>query len=640
VKLKDPSLLRLLALQDTTGRHPQSSRPGARRIFARFVFVAVAINALFASGLVVFDILDANRITQERLGEQARAVIRAHRLLRSTRPELSDLDVLLRVRALTGAHLALLNASQAVRNTTHPKIAAELARVFPKSMERNKLYVEVEHDMGDLSGAWLSSRSAGQSLIVIIEHRPEDEGHFKYMTFGAAVLGAGLALSVLLLLASANWVLYRPIQRLVDKLTGALAHDIQRRREAEKHAIAARGAAEELLTFRENLLDASDAVGIIATDTGGIVRVYNRAAQDILGHQENAVSGVLELSALRERGQREPEEALPPEARIKPTAGEELFVDAQGQERLLASSLSEIRDSEGNTSGELWTFIDVSERRRLEAELHQNELQLIQSAKMASLGEMATGIAHELNQPLNNIGLLTARVLRRLAKQTNGEQTTPPQEVSTFAREKLDRVLSQVERAGRIIEQLRTFGRPTDNAPLHAVPLKKPVEHVKEMLKGQFRRRQIALTVDVSEDLPAARANQGHLEQVLLNLLINAMDAFEDGAREDGWQPSSPPKVQLSAYCQEREEGRMVALSVTDNGPGMSDETRARIFQPFFSTKEVGRGTGLGLSISYGLIEAFGGTLSVESSLGEGASFTILLEVGEDAATVEDPADR
>lgn len=634
MKLKDPSIQRLLALQDDTGRHPQSSRPGARRIFARFVFVALTINVLFALGLVVFDILDANRITQERLGEHARAVFRAHHLLRTTRTELSDLDVLLRARALTGAHLALLDANHKVRSATHPKISTELNRVFGGKIARDKLHVEIEEDMKELSGAWQWRRSANQDVIVIIEYRPEDEGHFKYMTFGAAILGAGLVLSVLMLLATANWVLYRPLQRLVDSLTGALAHDVQRRREAEQHAIAARGAAEELLTFRQNLLDASDAVGIVATDTEGLVRVYNRAAQRILGFEEQEVRGKLKLETLRQRGRREPKETLAPRAHIKPAAGEELFVDAEGRERLLASNLSEIRDSEQKASGELWTFIDVSEHRRLEAELHQNEMQLIQSAKMASLGEMATGIAHELNQPLNNIGLLTSRVLRRLTKQSSSEE-------GAFAREKLDRVLSQVERAGRIIEQLRTFGRRSDSAELHPVRLKEPIVHVQEMLAGQFRRQQIGLEIDVPTDLPAVRADAGQLEQVLVNLLINAMDAFEDGARtEQGWKPPARREVRLRASSEVGEKGPMVALTVADNGPGMSDEMRAKIFQPFFTTKEVGRGTGLGLSISYGLIEAFGGTLSVESSPGEGTTFTILLEVSEDAASVEDPADR
>jgi len=306
--------------------------------------------------------------------------------------------------------------------------------------------------------------------------------------------------------------------------------------------------------------------------------------------------------------------------------GEEFVSDSQGVERLVAINYSDIEDVDGTTRGRLMVFIDITERKRLELELQLNEMQLAQSAKLAGLGEMATGVAHELNQPLNHIGLLASRVSRRLAKEGQDQE---------FALEKLQKIQGQVQRAGKIIDQLRTFGRPSVQS-ITGFPLRRPVDSVLDLLGEQFRARGIDLRVEIPEGLPPVRADESQLEQVLINLLNNARDALSDDEAA-----SAEPEVRLKGEAELLPgDGELrVCLHVSDNGPGMSDEVCRRVFEPFFSTKEVGQGTGLGLSISYGLVRGFGGTLAVRSKPGEGTTFSILLETSADDSAVA-PEDK
>jgi len=298
--------------------------------------------------------------------------------------------------------------------------------------------------------------------------------------------------------------------------------------------------------------------------------------------------------------------------------GEEFWVDKNGRELLLHVNTSDILDPDGTRRGRLVTFIDVTERRKLEAELQLNELQLIQSAKLATLGEMATGIAHELNQPLNNISLLTERIQRRLDRKV-----FEPEE-RDFCGEKLGKIQSQVERAGKIIDHLRTFGRPTAKQ-LASISVIDPIEGVMVFLREQLNRHGIRVEVDLAPELPRVQADEARLEQVLMNLIINARDALSD---KDG----EPKEIRISARPVTLTGGEPgVSVEVTDNGPGMAREVLDRIFEPFFTTKEVGKGTGLGLSISYGLVREFGGALEVRSEPGTGSTFTVRLKAAREA---------
>jgi histidine kinase len=451
-------------------------------------------------------------------------------------------------------------------------------------------------------------------LLAVAPHLPEAEGRLVYFTVSAGVLGLGLAISVLVMLVTGNWMVRHPMSRVVQQLSGALARDIERRKAAEKKAVEARLKAEGHLAFLKNLIDASNRVGIVATDAEGLIQLLNRGAEVSLGASPADALGKLTLDDLHARTSRPSLEDTSLHFVVQ--EGEELVMDSSGVEHVIAVNYSNIVDGDGNTNGRLMVFIDITERKRLELKLKQQEMQLIQSAKLAGLGEMATGVAHELNQPLNNIGLLASRISRRL------DRAAPE---AKFILERLEKVQEQVQRASKIIEQLRTFGRPAEMS-VTSFPVRRPLDAVLDLLRQQLVDRRIHLEVDIPDELPNVRADEAQLEQVLINLLNNARDALGELDCSN-----RKPSIRIKAELETSSDDAVpkVCLHVEDNGPGMSEGVACRVFEPFFSTKDVGRGTGLGLSISYGLVQGFGGTLTVRSQPAEGTIFSMTLPVCE-----------
>ena len=591
----------------------QSTRRGARGIFRRFVFVLVVLEILMGGLLLVYDVIDNTHATRERLEDVADLAQRTAGQVRVSSPDVSDIEIVRRSGRLTQMPMGLVTTAGKLTYATEPAMYDSVTSVFGDAPLRPSERYEIREDLGNVSGGWfIRPFTKRHHLLVIVPHNPDDEGRVMYITISAGVLALGLALSVLVMLATANWMLRHPLDRLIRRLTSALKRDVDRRRVAEKVAVEARLDAEAHLAFLDNLINASERVGIVATSNDGRIKLLNRAAEDILGFSEKESVGKLTLSELFERTRRRSTQEVPLRSLITLQKGEEFVCDSEGIEHLVAVTYSDIDDIEGKTKGRLMVFIDVTERKRLEVELQLNEMQLVQSAKLAGLGEMATGVAHELNQPLNNIGLLASRVSRHLVKGTDSHE---------FELEKLSKIQGQVQRASKIIDQLRTFGRPSVEK-VDAFPIRRPVDSVLELLRQQFENRGIDLQVDIPDNLPEVEADESRLEQVLVNLLNNARDALSEHGPSSG-----KPWVRLKAEAEllPGEGALRVCLHVSDNGPGMSEEVRRRVFEPFFSTKEVGKGTGLGLSISYGLVQGFGGTLAVHSKVGEGTTFTVIL---------------
>jgi histidine kinase len=352
------------------------------------------------------------------------------------------------------------------------------------------------------------------------------------------------------------------------------------------------------------------------------VSLLNRAAEKILGVRAAEVIGARHLAELMlEPHTRRPEkgeqDTLQPF--LQRADGEQSVIDNRGHEHVIQLSTSPIRDHDGALAGTLLIFTDITQQRRTEAELRSKQMQLIQSSRMATLGEMAAGVAHELNQPLNNIGLLSARVSRRLARRQSLDA-----EDAVFLKDKLTTMQEQVARAAKIIDHLRVFGR-AEPAPLTAVDVDGAVKGALTLLGEQLHLHDIYLDVDIPSDLPRVRGDPSRLEQVLINLIVNArfaLDSHGDHLKASG----ETKRLSIRAESGEIHGGdAAVLIHVEDNGPGMTDDVAARVFEPFFTTKEVGTGTGLGLSISYGIVREFGGILSVHTAPGEGARFTIAL---------------
>jgi PAS domain S-box-containing protein len=578
------------------------------------VLVVVGINVLIGSAVVIFNVYNSVRGTRERLDSTGQIYQSIAARLRFDHKG-SDVEIAQRVARMLNTPVALLSRGGKVVFSTHGSVSRYLGKVYGGDEPTPGTRVMIAKDLADLSGGWTLRRFTQQhDLLIIVTRFPEEEGLLVYMTISAGLTGLGIAFSVFIMLAAANWMLHRPLSRLVNQLTGALAEDIQRRKDAEELAVAARQDAEEHLAFLNRLIDASEAVGIAATDVDGVIQIFNRAAVRILGYQVDEVVGKMSIAELRGKdpaGAREENALL-----VHPGEGEEFWAGRDGNRLLLYVNTSHITDAEAGPRGQLVTFIDVTERRQLEADLQLNELQLIQSAKLATLGEMATGIAHELNQPLNNIGLLASRLNRRLGRQKLERVD------QDFYRDKLVKIQGQVVRAGKIIDHLRTFGRPTAKQ-LASVNVRQPVEGVMVFLREQLVRQGIDLAIELPEGLPPVLADEARLEQVLMNLILNARDALNE-LDEDDARARRIKVLAREIALNEGEPG--IRIEVSDNGPGIPREVLDRIFEPFFTTKEVGKGTGLGLSISYGLVREFGGVLDVVSVQGEGTTFSIQLK--------------
>jgi two-component system, NtrC family, sensor kinase len=247
---------------------------------------------------------------------------------------------------------------------------------------------------------------------------------------------------------------------------------------------------------------------------------------------------------------------------------------------------------------------DITEQQALEA-------QLIQSEKMAAVGTLVSGVAHELNNPLTSIAGLSEFLLEQSASSSAG-------------REHLRVINEQAERAGHIVRDLLTFARkgPAERSP---VDLGDVVRRTLSLMSYDLQRHGITVEVTLAPGLPPVLGDRHQLQQVALNLLSNAAHAVR----------TLPPGAPRSVTIGLRQEIGRVVLRVTDTGPGISDEVRAQMFSPFFTTKAPGEGTGLGLFVSYGIAEAHGGTLTAESRPGQGATLVLSLpSAGEDVAPV------
>jgi signal transduction histidine kinase len=252
-----------------------------------------------------------------------------------------------------------------------------------------------------------------------------------------------------------------------------------------------------------------------------------------------------------------------------------------------------LRDSSDEVVGSILIVEDISSRVQLEEQLQISE-------KMASLGLLAAGVAHEVNTPLTGISSYTQMLLEK----------APPEDPSTKVLEKIER---QTFRAAKIVNGLLNLARPAqvDSGPcdINAV-----INDVLSLLDHQFRTGSIQVRKEMAATAPMVQGIEHKLQQVFLNLFLNARDAMPSG----GW---------LTIVTRADDSGAVV--EVADTGSGIPDEALSRIYDPFFTTKEIGKGTGLGLSITYGIVQEHGGTIACDSHVGQGTRFTIRLPLAE-----------
>ncbi len=256
-------------------------------------------------------------------------------------------------------------------------------------------------------------------------------------------------------------------------------------------------------------------------------------------------------------------------------------------------------------------FIGINEMlntlSRHEQEREEASAQIIQSSKLATLGEMATSVAHELNQPLQVIRLAVANASQRIASGN------PDLEIVS---EKLSRIDGQAERASAIIDHMRIFGREAKEE-LEYIDPKMVITNSLDLMGEQMRLNNIEVTSDLPEECSLVLGHMILMEQVMLNLLTNARDAID--------QNSGERKIALRVF----EDAEGVHITSTDTGGGIPEDVLPRIFEPFYTTKDINQGTGLGLSVAYGIVRDMRGTIAAGNTA-NGAQFTITFPLTSD----------
>ncbi len=410
-------------------------------------------------------------------------------------------------------------------------------------------------------------------------------------------------------------------QRQLNKELGQLSAELESRVEERTRSLSAE------LDFSQRLLDAASVVIAYQDPDGRLVR-FNNFAQELTGFtRAEAEATFLKLA----RGN------LPTSVIFDPKRPDEVsdvvaeFPTVTGSARTLSWTTRRLTGRTGH-GGKLIVGIDVTEQKQLEATLHnyntllQNmvetrskelrlkDAQLIHSARLASLGEIAAGIAHEMKQPLNVISI-TADLIKLLHR--NGTLN------DDLLVSNLEKIRRTVEKMAVTINHLRGFTR-IDTANFRAVKVSEVIDGALTIVGEQIKLDGIDIHKDFPQDMPLLLCEAQQIEQVLVNLMQNARDAILDKAANSA-QPGDAVAgtITVAAGCsKDRSE---VFIDVKDTGTGMSEEVLQRLFEPFFTTKDPESGTGLGLSISMNIVQSHGGVMEVDSVEGQGSSFRVIL---------------
>ncbi len=258
--------------------------------------------------------------------------------------------------------------------------------------------------------------------------------------------------------------------------------------------------------------------------------------------------------------------------------------------------ISPILDKEGKVSGYFGIHRDLTEKRTLER-------QLIHTQKMESIGTLAAGIAHEVGNPLASISALV-----QVAQRSSNDP---------FVNEKLGLVKSQITRISKIIRDLVDFSRPS-NYELQLTDINKVIHEAVEITKVGTKAKDIIFETDLNNDLPMLPLIADQIQQVFVNILLNAVDAINEKKRHNNSEKIS---------VKSESDGDFIYLTFSDTGLGIKEENLIKVFEPFFTTKKEGKGTGLGLWVSYGIVKSFQGDIKIDSKANEGTTFKIKLPI-------------
>ncbi len=346
-----------------------------------------------------------------------------------------------------------------------------------------------------------------------------------------------------------------------------------------------------LKEFNESIIESIN-VGILAVDPRGVITTWNSALEELFGIDRQQALGrkvhqVLDPELVRAL------RSVIGDARWSVPDARNIYkfrtTRRDGQELFLNVSIAPFETKRGVKVGSLIVIEDITERLRLEQ-------QLLQSEKLSSIGLLAAGVAHEVNTPLTGISSYVQMLLKQMP------EADPRYKL-------LVKIQQQAERASTIATNLLNFSR-VDTTEFADLDIHRVLDDTLQLVNPQLRNRRVRIVKEYGADLPLVRGNVTKLQQVFMNLILNARDAMPDGGT-----------LTIRTYLHDG----MVAVDVVDTGVGIRPEHIRRIYDPFFTTKGVGRGTGLGLALTYGIVQEHGGRIHVESQVGQGTQFTISL---------------
>ena len=368
--------------------------------------------------------------------------------------------------------------------------------------------------------------------------------------------------------------------------------------------ISERKRSEEALKKERDLiaaiLDTTDCLVVVLDAAGRIVR-FNRACERTTGYELKEVLDrhVWDMFLIPEEidGVRAVFDEL--RAGHFPNENENYWVTRDGNRRLIAWSNTALKNDQGAVEYVIGIGIDITEQRQIQTQIAHQE-------KMAAVGQLAAGVAHEIGNPLSSISAITQTLSRKLH--------------DTYLVEKLDLVSKHIDRISAIVHQMVNFARPARSV-WRPCDIKSVIKNTVDILRYDKRAKRVAIEVEHAQDLPITYAMEDHLSQVFLNIALNALDALENVPTE------RKPCLTISTRAATNDLGAVITIVFEDNGPGVSREAIQRVFEPFFTTKEVGKGTGLGLAVSYRIVQDHGGRVRVESKPGAGARFIVEIPV-------------
>ena len=405
---------------------------------------------------------------------------------------------------------------------------------------------------------------------------------------------------------------------LAESFNQMLASLEQGRTQLEQSAQELRKTKDTLENIVQSSVDA-----IVATDPKGRITFANRSMQElILGQagQEDKLLGV-HMSRLYSGGLGEARKIMSVLRKRGRLMNYETTMVSDGRVIPILTSASLLKEERGAVIGTLGVIKDLTEKKKLEEDLKKAQAELVQTEKLAAIGRLASGVAHEMNDPLTSI-LTFGNLLR---------EDTPEGEPN---RESLEIIVKEATRAKRIVSDLLSFSRESKPS-MEWVDLNDVLNMSLLLLEKQGVMEGIEVRMDLAKELPLVRADSGQMQQVFSNLLLNSVQAMtpDPSAKEPSKFHSGEKKLFLKTHFGETPDesfsispslaGPFIRIIFQDTGPGIPPENMSRVFDPFFTTKGTGEGTGLGLYIVSGILKNYGAQYRLESTVGRGTTFTI-----------------